>query len=114
MFQPPQCLAKVFGQFPLLRETMLRTYKEHKLQYMAKADDLFAAGWSPVWNQTGAAPDLMSWYWRRPPVGRRKHGRLFKSTDQAWNALRRGKVNPGSCGAPPRSEPHRPGSASSP
>lgn len=57
--------------------------------YLQKALDLYAAGWTsetPHESQT----EIMSWYWRRPPMGNRKTGRRFMSTDQAWNHMRKG------------------------
>jgi hypothetical protein len=62
---------------------------------MEKALVLSEAGWTPVLDEahtphpfTGSV-DVMSWYWRRPPLGRKKVGRLFDSTNQAFNALKK-------------------------
>ena len=52
-----------------------------------KAMDLWAAGWTS--KEPSAKCDVMSWFWRRPPIGKRKLGRQYKSTEQAWNAFRR-------------------------
>lgn len=54
-----------------------------------KAIELWLAGWKSEPLRDGLP--IMSWYWRRPPFGKRKHGRLFLSTDQAINHLRREK-----------------------
>jgi hypothetical protein len=35
------------------------------------------------WEDTGDG------YWRRPPTGRKRIGRLFDSTNQAYNAMMR-------------------------
>jgi hypothetical protein len=52
---------------------------------MNKAIELWLNGW------TSSSPtnrdDVMSWYWRSPPKGKRKIGRQYLSTDQAFNAL---------------------------
>jgi hypothetical protein len=50
--------------------------------------ELWAAGWTSETPHT-TQNDIFSWYWRRPPSGNRKSGRLFLSTNQAINALRR-------------------------
>jgi hypothetical protein len=59
--------------------------EEHDNSELDKALELWGAGWkseTPLKSQT----QIMSWFWRRPgPRG----GRLFRSTDQALNALRR-------------------------
>lgn len=52
-----------------------------------KAIELWMAGWISEPIREGL--QIMSWYWRRPPRGKRKRGRLFLSTDQALNHLRR-------------------------
>lgn len=52
------------------------------------AIELWLAGWTSEPIRDGLP--IMSWYWRRPPRGKRKRGRLFLSTSQALNALRRG------------------------
>lgn len=59
-----------------------------------QALDLWQAGWTSecanppsegFWGQT----QVMSWYWRRPPRRKGKRGRLYLSTNQAWNALQK-------------------------
>lgn len=52
------------------------------------AMELWAAGWSSE-TLSGTQADIFSWYWRRPPIGKRPKGRLFLSTNQAINALRK-------------------------
>lgn len=59
-----------------------------------QAMDLWAAGWKSelprtpgenFWSQV----QVMSYYWRRPSKRKGSKGRLFLSTNQAWQALRR-------------------------
>jgi|ERR1700722_105270 len=62
--------------------------EEHEDEYLGKAIELWTAGWTSETPHRGQAAQMMSWYWRRPgPRG----GRRFLSTDQALNALRKGK-----------------------
>jgi hypothetical protein len=70
-------------------------YKESNDAQMEKALELSAAGWAPELHD-GHTPhpftgqvSVMSWYWRRPGKRPGKPGRLFRSTDQAYNALKR-------------------------
>lgn len=35
---------------------------------------------------------LMGWFWRRPPKGKRPKGKLYQSTQQAMNELRRASL----------------------
>lgn len=57
-----------------------------------KAIELWLAGWTSEPLRDGLA--IMSWYWRRPPKGNRKRGRLFLSTDQAHNHMLRDRARP--------------------
>lgn len=50
---------------------------------LEKAIELWKEGWTS--ESSHPDQDVMSWYWRKPPVGSRKLGRRFLSTDQAWN-----------------------------
>lgn len=45
--------------------------------------------WLAGWKTEGGGPDSWQWYWRRPPKGNRPKGKLFRSTNQAWNALKK-------------------------
>lgn len=56
-----------------------------------KAIELWMAGWTSEPIRPGLR--IMSWYWRRPPIGKRPKGRLFLSTDQALNHLRKATPN---------------------
>lgn len=59
--------------------------------YLGKAIELWTRGWvseTPHRTQT----QIMNWYWRRPARPGRKKGRLFLSTDQALNAMRKEKA----------------------
>lgn len=70
----------------LLAEEGLRERRDHDFE---KAIELWMAGWTshPVRKKS----EIMAWYWRRPPIPPRKKGRLYLSTDQALNALRKEK-----------------------
>jgi hypothetical protein len=54
-------------------------------RYLVMAGELMLAGWKPEYDR----PDTrcMAWCWRRPPKTAWTRGRLFRSTDQAWNAM---------------------------
>lgn len=54
-------------------------------RYLGLAIELWISGWTcePVTSTS----QIMSWYWRRPPKPGRTKGRLFHSTDQAYNQL---------------------------
>ena len=57
---------------------------------LTQAYDLWGAGWTSE-NPGGWPSQPMSWYWRRPPVGKRALGRRYLSTNQAWNAWNKEK-----------------------
>lgn len=70
-----------------IEKTKRESEKRHRVQVMA----LIAAGWTfelPAGND----PELMSWYWRRPPRRPGRKGRFFWSTNQAHNAMMREKA----------------------
>lgn len=77
---------KTFNK-PAFDRYVARLKAEHEDEYFGKAIELWLAGW----KSEPCRPDLqiMSWYWRRPPIGNRKHGRLFYSTDQAYRQMQR-------------------------
>lgn len=53
---------------------------------------LMENGWqrvTPPGSLEGVPVQAMSYYWRRPGVGGRSRGRLYRSTQQAYNQLRR-------------------------
>lgn len=54
-------------------------------EYLVKAGELMLAGWKPEYSRPDAP--CMSWYWRRLAKFPRSIGRLFRSTDQAWNSM---------------------------
>lgn len=56
-------------------------------EYLVKAGDLMLAGWKAEYNRLDMP--CMSWSWRRPARFPRSMGRLFRSTDQAWNAYQK-------------------------
>lgn len=52
---------------------------------------LWAAGWTAETPHAERQEDIMSYYWRRPGRRKGKPGRLFLSTQQAFNALNKEK-----------------------
>ncbi len=71
------------------------SYQESEKKDMEQALELSAAGWQAEIQPhhtphpfTGNV-SVMSWYWRRPSKRKGKPGRLFLSTNQAFNALKR-------------------------
>jgi hypothetical protein len=63
---------------------------ESRRRYQPLVRTLLAAGW---WFELPGGPEaddeIMSWYWRRPPRRKGSRGKLYHSTDQAYNALMR-------------------------
>ncbi|MEM6911068.1 MAG: hypothetical protein AAF555_05740 [Verrucomicrobiota bacterium] len=62
--------------------------EQSEMAALEQAMDLWGAGWTsedPMPTQN----EVWQWYWRRPPRGKRKKGKRFLSTNQAWNALQR-------------------------
>jgi len=62
---------------------------EARNECMPQVDALMGAGWLfelPAIQD----PEPWQWYWRRPSKVKGKKGRLFMSTNQAYNALMRG------------------------
>lgn len=55
-----------------------------------QVDALLAAGWRFELPDS-LDPDPWSWYWRRQPRRKNSQGMFFWSTNQAYNALMRGK-----------------------
>ena len=72
-------------------------HKEINDREMEKALELSDAGWTPeIEEQHTPHPftgnvDVASWYWRRPARRKGQKGRRYLSTNQAWNALKRGR-----------------------
>lgn len=67
-----------------ITEAALRSAEASENNYLVMAGDLMLAGWHA--EPLNPNDPMMSWRWRRPgPRG----GRLFLSTDQAFNALKR-------------------------
>lgn len=54
---------------------------------LEQAYELWMAGWTH--EPVSPNSQVMSWYWRAPPKGKRPRGRRYLSTQQALNALRR-------------------------
>ena len=62
--------------------------EEYNQGSLTQAYDLWGAGWTS--ENPGSGPSQpMSWYWRKPPTGKKKLGRRYLSTNQAWNALQK-------------------------
>lgn len=76
-------------QSEMLRLVTIAGREEMNERDLGKATELWLAGWKSETPYPQTQKDIMSWYWRRPPRGNRKKGRLFLSTDQAYNALLR-------------------------
>lgn len=57
---------------------------------MDQAIELWLAGWTSETPYECQKLMVMSWYWRRPPRTKNRPGRLYLSTQQAYNALKRG------------------------
>jgi len=67
------------------KELVARYREERRDEELGQAIELWLAGWKSEPVRQGS--EIMSWYWRRPPKGKRKKGKLFLSTQQAINAL---------------------------
>lgn len=67
----------------------------HELGLVTTRDAIFqtgalrAYGWTQVPPPGRGEVGVMSYHWRRPGVGNRQRGRLYRSTQQAYNQLRR-------------------------
>lgn len=76
------------------KEAVQETILESRRNCMYQVDALMDAGWKfelpEIVNNTPYETEPWQWYWRRPAKGNRKKGRLFRSTNQAYNALKRG------------------------
>ncbi|MFK5923259.1 MAG: hypothetical protein QM496_13865 [Verrucomicrobiota bacterium] len=79
------------------------SHKEANEKEMEKALELSSAGWTQeqhVCHPFTKSVDVMSWYWRRPARRKGMKGRLFLSTNQAYNAMNRESLrNEGILGA---------------
>lgn len=64
------------------------TREEMNERDMDQAIDLWLSGWKSE-TPSSTQVDVMSWYWRSPAKTGRAKGRLYRSTNQAWRALRR-------------------------
>jgi hypothetical protein len=67
----------------LLEEEARKVGVEIEDRYLIMAGELMLAGWTPEFE---VQMQCMSWYWRRPKRVPWSRGKLFRSTDQAWNA----------------------------
>ena len=61
--------------------------REAEKRDKAQAWDLIHAGWR--FEVPGDTSDVMSWYWRSPPRRKGSGGKLHRSTNQAWRAMKR-------------------------
>jgi len=71
------------------------SHQEREKKDMEQALELSAAGWQAEIQPhhtphpfTGNV-QVMSWYWRRPARRKNQKGRLYLSTNQAWNAMKK-------------------------
>lgn len=64
-----------------------KLHEEMNERDFKQAATLWKAGWKAESHHEGE--DIMSYYWRRPPKRKGKKGRLFLSTNQAHNALKK-------------------------
>lgn len=63
---------------------------ESRMNALPQVDALMAAGWK--WELPAVQDsEPWQWYWRRPPRRKGSKGRLFLSTNQAYQALMREK-----------------------
>ncbi len=76
------------GMPSLLELAAIANREQMNSNDMDKAIELWLAGWVSL-TPHKCQQNIMSWYWRRPPIRKRKMGRLFLSTDQAFNALKK-------------------------
>lgn len=60
---------------------------------MEKAIELWLAGWTSE-KPAPTTSQVMSWYWRRPPRTKKRPGRRYLSTDQAYNAMKKEQAGP--------------------
>lgn len=63
---------------------------------MPQVDALIAAGW--LFEPVNENSEPWQWYWRAPKKGKRKKGRRYLSTNQAYMALQR--ISKPSCSNP--------------
>lgn len=86
----PQTFAhEVHDGLPSLLELASRAGREEMNERdMGDALELWMAGWTSETPHKSQS-DAMSWYWRRPPRRKGKPGRLYLSTQQAHNAMKR-------------------------
>lgn len=87
----PDCHGPIEGWCPVGRDLFAR-FREQGEHESRKADrkqanDLIRAGWR--FFPQGEDDEVMSWYWRSPPKRKGSDGRLYRSTNQAWMAMRR-------------------------
>ncbi len=66
--------------------------KEMREGCQHQVDALLEAGWR--FEPVNADSEPWQWYWRRPPRKRNSKGKLYLSTNQAYNALTKEKLNP--------------------
>ena len=73
-------------------QQLVKQYKhEAWVETMKEVDALLLANWKFELPQT-RDPEPFQWYWRSPPKENRKKGRLYLSTTQAFNAMKKEKL----------------------
>lgn len=95
-YNPVTMCFETHDGLPSLLDLQVLAKLEEGQQPCVQCLDLWGAGWtSERPNPNSALPtQSMSLYWRRPPKGKRPKGRLFLSTNQAWQALQKEKNTP--------------------
>lgn len=65
------------------------TWHRISMDAMAEVDALLAADWKIAFLEMSPGLENWQWKWRSPPKRKGSKGRLYLSTTQAYNALKR-------------------------
>ena len=76
-----------------------KTWLDIRRAAIPQVEALLVAGWRFELPDS-PDPEPWQWYWRRPPRRKRSKGMLFRSTQQAHNALIRETVTAPPCPPP--------------
>ena len=101
--QDAKCAAAVGMSFDEWIAYKEQIKHEGRMSTLPHVDALMAADWRWELPQSVSDPEPFQWYWRRPPRRKGSKGRLFLSTNQAFNALRREQ------GSSKETDDHNPG-----
>lgn len=77
------------GSIRMLELCGLALREEMDLEDLDQAMELWGAGWTSETPYKAQQIHIMSWYWRRPSKRKGSKGRLFLSTNQAYNAYKK-------------------------